>query len=155
MVAYSSTLAAPKYRRRASTGSVPFPAATLKMASLGTTSISANVGLQKTLAQRIPSIAFSNIAAPPSLQRANVPSSKDFGQPIQPAQIASEKALTDVGEGIGRRIFGQSPESRAREAQRVGIGTESTATGDSQITIQPAPGSTFTANLHRTIGLGL
>ena len=104
MVAYSSTLAAPKYRRRASTGSVPFPAATLKMASLGTTSIGANVGLQKTLAQRIPSIAFSNIAAPPSLQRANVPRSIDFGKPIQPTQIASEKALTDVGESIGRRI---------------------------------------------------
>ena len=61
MVAYSQISAAPKYRRRASTGSVPFHAATLKMASLGITSIGANVGLQKTLAQRIPSMPVKKL----------------------------------------------------------------------------------------------
>ena len=104
MVAFSSTLARPRYRTRASAGTVPFPAATLKMASLGTTSISANVSLQRTLSQRIPNIAFSNIAAAPSLQRANVPSSIDFGRVPEPLQIASKQALTDVGKGLSRKI---------------------------------------------------
>ena len=36
MVAFSSTLARPRYRSRASAGSVPFVRATLQLASLGT-----------------------------------------------------------------------------------------------------------------------
>jgi len=101
------SIAAPKYRRRASTGSVSFYKATLKMASLGTTSIGDNVSLQRALAQRIPSIAFSNIGAPARAQpafTANVPRSIDIGSIPKPTQIASAKALADVGEGLRRRL---------------------------------------------------
>ena len=149
MVAFSSTLARPRYRTRASRGTVPFPAATLKMASLGTTSISANVSLQRNLARRVPSIAFSNIAAPPRLQGANVPSSIDFGKPPEPLQIASQKALTDIGTGIGRKInesvFNQNAKLGAGAIGGFNTSPAASSGVSSAITTQPAPGSSLRA----------
>ena len=103
MVAFSSITARPRYRNRASAGSVPFVNATLQLASLGTTSISANVSLQRSLAGRIPTIAFSNLAAPPSTQRASVPDRLNIGNANQqsfgdPANL--EAFGKDIGKGL-------------------------------------------------------
>ena len=117
MVAFSSTLARPRYRTRASAGTVPFPAATLKMASLGTTSISANVSLQRNLARRVPSIAFSNIAAPPRLQGANVPSRLNIGD-ATPQSFGDPRNL----EAFGKDLSGRLSDARvARDVSTFGI----------------------------------
>ena len=103
MVAFSSTLARPRYRSRASAGSVPFVRATLQLASLGTTSVSANVSLQRSLAGRIPNIAFSNIAAPPSTQRARVSDRLNIGN-ANPQSFGSPSNLKAFGQDIGERL---------------------------------------------------
>ena len=116
MVAFSSTLARPRYRSRASAGSVPFVRATLQLASLGTTSVSANVSLQRSLAGRIPNIAFSNIAAPPSTQRARVSDRLNIGN-ANPQSFGSPSNLEAFGKDIGERISNPFEQSR-----KVGIG---------------------------------
>ena len=116
MVAFSSTLARPRYRSRASAGSVPFVRATLQLASLGTTSVSANVSLQRSLAGRIPNIAFSNIAAPPSTQRARVSDRLNIGN-ANPQSFGSPANLEAFGKDIGERISNPFEQSR-----KVGIG---------------------------------
>tara|TARA_R110002124_G_scaffold253710_1_gene419178 strand:+ start:4936 stop:5376 length:441 start_codon:yes stop_codon:yes gene_type:complete len=116
MVAFSSTLARPRYRSRASAGSVPFVRATLQLASLGTTSVSANVSLQRSLAGRIPNIAFSNIAAPPSTQRARVSDRLNIGN-ANPQSFGNPANLEAFGKDIGERISNPFEQSR-----KVGIG---------------------------------
>jgi hypothetical protein len=116
MVAFSSTLARPRYRSRASAGSVPFVRATLQLASLGTTSVSANVSLQRSLAGRIPNIAFSNIAAPPSTQRARVSDRLNIGN-ANPQSFGSPANLEAFGKDIGERLSNPFEQSR-----KVGIG---------------------------------
>jgi len=103
MVAFSSITARPRYRNRASAGSVPFVNATLQLASLGTTSISANVSLQRSLAGRIPTIAFSNLAAPPSTQRARVSDRLNIGN-VTPQSFGDPANLEAFGKDIGKRI---------------------------------------------------
>ena len=103
MVAFSSITARPRYRNRASAGSVPFVNATLQLASLGTTSISANVSLQRSLAGRIPTIAFSNLAAPPSTQRASVPDRLNIGN-ATPQSFGDPANLEAFGKDIGKKI---------------------------------------------------
>ena len=117
MVAFSSISARPRYRNRASAGSVPFVNATLQLASLGTTSISANVSLQRSLAGRIPNIAFSNLAAPPSTQRARLDSRLNIGN-ANPQSFGSPANLAAFGKDIGERIFGNPFE----QSRKVGIG---------------------------------
>ena len=103
MVAFSSISARPRYRNRASAGSVPFVNATLQLASLGTTSISANVSLQRRLAGRIPTIAFSNLAAPPSTQRASVPDRLNIGN-ATPQSFGDPANLAAFGKDISETI---------------------------------------------------
>ena len=103
MVAFSSISARPRYRNRASAGSVPFVNATLQLASLGTTSISANVSLQRSLAGRIPTIAFSNLAAPPSTQRASVPDRLNIGN-ATPQSFGSPANLAAFGKDISKGL---------------------------------------------------
>ena len=103
MVAFSSITARPRYRSRASAGSVPFVNATLQLASLGTTSVSANVSLQRSLAGRIPTIAFSNLAAPPSTQRARVSDRLNIGN-ANPQSFGDPANLEAFGRDIGERI---------------------------------------------------
>jgi len=103
MVAFSSISARPRYRNRASAGSVPFVNATLQLASLGTTSISANVSLQRSLAGRIPTIAFSNLAAPPSTQRARVSDRLNIGN-ANPQSFGDPANLEAFGRDIGERV---------------------------------------------------
>ncbi len=116
MVAFSSISARPRYRNRASAGSVPFVNATLQLASLGTTSISANVSLQRSLAGRIPTIAFSNLAAPPSTQRARVSDRLNIGN-ANPQSFGDPANLEAFGKDIGERISNPFEQSR-----KVGIG---------------------------------
>ena len=116
MVAFSSISARPRYRNRASAGSVPFVNATLQLASLGTTSISANVSLQRSLAGRIPNIAFSNIAAPPSTQRARVSDRLNIGN-ANPQSFGSPANLEAFGKDIGEKLSNPFEQSR-----KVGIG---------------------------------
>jgi len=103
MASFSSALSRPRYRNRASAGSVPFPAATLQLASLGTTSIGANVGLQRSLASRVPSIAFSNLAAAPSTQAANVSSRLNIGS-VTPQSFGDPADLQAFGKNINERL---------------------------------------------------
>ena len=100
MVAFSSTLARPRYRSRASAGSVPFVRATLQLASSG----------------RIPNIAFSNIAAPPSTQRARVSDRLNIGN-ANPQSFGNPANLEAFGKDIGERISNPFEQSR-----KVGIG---------------------------------
>ena len=115
MVAFSSISARPRYRSRASAGSVPFVNATLQLASLGTTSISANVSLQRSLAGRIPTIAFSNLAAPPSTQRARVSDRLNIGN-ANPQSFGSPSNLKAFGKDIGKGLdaFNRSNEASNR-----------------------------------------
>lgn len=120
MVAFSSISARPRYRNRASAGSVPFVNATLQLASLGTTSISANVSLQRSLAGRIPTIAFSNLAAPPSTQRASVPDRLNIGN-ATPQSFGDPANLEAFGKDIGERIsnpFDNKPLGGSSQGQR-------------------------------------
>ena len=103
MVAFSAISARPRYRSRASAGSVPFVNATLQLASLGTTSVSANVSLQRSLAGRIPNIAFSNLAAPPSTQRARLDSRLNIGN-ANPQSFGNPANLEAFGKDIGKRV---------------------------------------------------
>ena len=103
MVAFSSISARPRYRSRASAGSVPFVRATLQLASLGTTSVSSNVSLQRSLAGRIPTIAFSNLAAPPSTQRARVSDRLNTGS-TNPQSFGSPANLRAFGKDIGEKV---------------------------------------------------
>ena len=86
-------------RRRSSRGSVPFIQTTLQLASLGTSSISSNVSLQRGLAGQVPSITFSALGPKPSPRRASVPS-RLRTQGIPDTPFASSKALSDIGTGI-------------------------------------------------------
>jgi hypothetical protein len=114
MVAYSESSAAPRYKKRASRGSVPFEAATLRLADLGTTSISSNVSLQRGLARQVPQITFSALGPKPSPRRASVPS-RVRTQGIPDTPFASPEALRDIGTGIGEWFRENlSGEGRAR-----------------------------------------
>jgi hypothetical protein len=99
MAEYSRITPSPTYRRRSSRGSVPFIQTTLQLASLGTSSISSNVSLQRGLAGQVPSITFSALGPKPSPRRASVPS-RLRTQGIPDTPFASSKALSDIGTGI-------------------------------------------------------
>ena len=117
MVAFSAISARPRYRSRASAGSVPFVRATLQLASLGTTSVSANVSLQRSLAGRIPTIAFSNLAAPPSTQRARVSDRLNIGN-ANPQSFGSPSNL----KAFGKDLSGSLSDARvARDVSTFGI----------------------------------
>jgi len=122
MVAYSEISSTPRYRKRAArqqtgSGSVPFVSTTLQLAKLGTTSISSNVSLQRSLAGQVPQITFSALGPKPSPKRASVPS-RVRTQGIPDTPLASPQALRDIGTGIGEWFReNRSGEGHVRESR--------------------------------------
>ena len=106
MASYTEISAAPRYRKRAVSTSVPFVNATLKLADLGTTSIISNVNLHRSLAGRVPQVQFSTLGSPPRPLQPRIATGGLRNQGIpSPTPFASPEALSDVGTGIRNFLF--------------------------------------------------
>ena len=102
MSTYSQVTASPKYSERASS-SVPsslFPNQTLRLASLGSTSVAANVNLQASLSRQVPSINFSSETTKIPQRRASVPRAIDIGR-VEPSQFNRENIFS-FGQSLGK-----------------------------------------------------
>tara|TARA_R110000787_G_scaffold183973_2_gene295797 strand:+ start:6856 stop:7278 length:423 start_codon:yes stop_codon:yes gene_type:complete len=102
MSTYSQVTASPKYSERASS-SVPsslFPNQTLRLASLGSTSVAANVNLQASLSRQVPSINFSSETTKIPQRRASVPRAIDIGR-VEPSQFNRDN-LFSFGQSLGK-----------------------------------------------------
>jgi hypothetical protein len=102
MSTYSQVTASPKYSERASS-SVPsslFPNQTLRLASLGSTSVAANVNLQASLSRQVPSINFSSETTKIPQRRASVPRAMDIGR-VEPSQFNRENIFS-FGQSLGK-----------------------------------------------------
>ena len=104
MVSYTGNLARPEYlSAKKASSSVPsslFPNQTLRLASLGSTSVAANVNLQASLSRQVPSINFSSETTKIPQRRASVPRAIDIGR-VEPSQFNRENIFS-FGQSLGK-----------------------------------------------------